>query len=1828
MSSNLEDETIRVKYFAYYIPIHKSVLMQDVRDALIRTYGTDLGKLMSIQVEANLYSNDWDNIIGENQMHSTISLVLVKITDVRDLFIDANTNANTDANTNANTNANTDAIDNNYVKLNSNNIGFRNKVNNSDNSIYKRRNPTFSGTLDLSYAQQLQSDDNKDNKDNNNDSLSLPNLNYIFIETICISLKEIFNMFIYTNNPDYQIVFDARNKNNVEYGNIFDKSINKIIIERPNISNNIRNFPNGVDAICIDILKLVNGILKGVDTTEGITWDIIQKYIPLVDSSYNQLVTDLWQKIMQDYKNPTEFLKNHMLIIKDTVVINRDKELKNTQSENDIFNSHLNTFKMIDSIVCNLNAKLYITDKPFNEICIVDALPYRMQFLSSETCNTPYDRRHNNLANRIETIKNIIFGIRKKLANEKIIEAKQNKYIQDIAIFEAEIAEIQGKLTHINMAYQNHILHRTMIGVRCIFNDYINNYKVLTYLRPILMNAARLKHIFRFKYKVSKYKNNDVFSLLIHKDYLEQILNPNIKEKYESGEDKKNNFHLDLFTTSRFFKFKMDERFDDNNYNITDYKYDANNTVDDSLESVKKLNAFMKDNIAIELLRHQKSNLLWMIALEDKIDYGKLVLNSIKTDLSRASHHRDDIHYYICSFKNKIPESFIKNYLIDVNNKRYILDINKNASIAQAMSIVSFLNFENIRNYGLGLRNHYSSFDTDVIEEVHKFEDFRKTKAIQVPLCGGALCDEVGLGKTLSVISTLIVKMKHDMMKYSYYKSAMTELFCQLDENISSNYIDPLDAGFEYNNLIIVPSRLTSQWETEITKYCADKFNLRVKVLVSINSIRQLEKELYDFYEKLASGKVANADEFRNGGKKKEKNSQTDKQQQRQQLKQQLQPQPQQQQCKSKILVSCSKNTTSAMVSQEPIIKIDKFNEIEIPIIEGINNTEELEVNKPRKYNIKANVTSGTSTGTSTSTKLTKAQKIIQKLMADAKKNLVNASGKITNKAKREPNANVDLDIDKLSKIGCGVSLDAVLQPQSQTLHQTSETLKAISLEDETDTPDTLDTLDTTDMLDTVREQLEDQAKDQVKTDNYRYILPYIESNETGEDYYRDQLYDVYIVSINLLSNENYLNYICHNDDNHLRPFIDSSNQNGNLKIHMAEKIMEDVTDTRKICRITNKFNIFKIKWNRVILDEAHEKLNPVIKYFSSSMKQFSKSNKHKFNYDEQFLFENLVAIKSNYKWALTGTPAQSGIDNIMGILQFLAKQNVLDLRRMEKIRYFSELLGMSSEELDSCLSEIFKKTLKKDVKNILNIPLFTEEIIYVEQTNIERNIYNTIRASRHFTEAVKLRRLFLMCTNILINEGYDFDSQNDIQSSITNEEPLTLEQLNTNMIGCFTKQLNNITGQETRLNQAIDLLTKRAEQWQKIVECVETLGLEAKIANTILEEVRAHFGNIEKIGNRANIELVYRLLDTFSAYQEPKSAGMVLYINYDNIKQELKRIWKDSWQTEDTMTWLAGQGSRLGVSKSNVEIARNRVKIQGMQTEKNRINNQIALFSNNEFLKDKTHDPCIICFEDLRDVVVTPCRHIFCLGCAKRMSNDLKANFTCPECRTVITCNKLNITTVDIINSGNRTVSGDVEDASNVIDTNSAKDDLKECEGKKENGKPLTKLEEKYGEDWKLKCTNKYGSKMTRLVEYLHELFDASTQNRVIIFSQYDKMLKMIGKTLDEFGVNYVYCHGNNFVLNKNIQKFKKDDSIRVIMLSSETSNSGSNLTEANTIVLIEPLYHELQQVKAIEQQIIGRAVRLGQKLPVKIVRFITRNTIENEHFEKNRYDLNTLQE
>ena len=71
--------------------------------------------------------------------------------------------------------------------------------------------------------------------------------------------------------------------------------------------------------------------------------------------------------------------------------------------------------------------------------------------------------------------------------------------------------------------------------------------------------------------------------------------------------------------------------------------------------------------------------------------------------------------------------------------------------------------------------------------------------------------------------------------------------------------------------------------------------------------------------------------------------------------------------------------------------------------------------------------------------------------------------------------------------------------------------------------------------------------------------------------------------------------------------------------------------------------------------------------------------------------------------------------------------------------------------------------------------------------------------------------------------------------------------------------------------------------------------------------------------------------------------------------------------------------------------------------------------------------------------------------------------------------------------------------------------------------------------------------------------------------------------------------------------------------MLSSDSCSSGSNLTEANHIILLDTINAQKSESKAIEDQAIGRAVRIGQKQNVHVYRLIMKDTIEHEYFIRN---------
>jgi len=1778
------------KYYAYFKPPHSVELMNNIKEELSNEYSQDIVKPLLQKIFNNINNNDTDEYLCADK--NTYFLILIKFTNVNNVFIKEEFIDKTKYSLVSKT------VEWNAKKLKINNINHFYSCD-TNNYYNKTRSILFNGS--------------GNNQHINNET------QYIFAEYLTIPINYILNLF-----KDITFLESPTNLHiSTQYKKLVEASKESKVLTEPFMMNIItllitifekeHNFYNFNDLVLSKKIMayidecIVNNILNPINNTTTTTKTTI-------NDSKNYIKT-IWDEIYKQPENAYNVFNNHKLII--------DNTIKYTSID----------FKQ--TISCNVYSYLYITQKKFSKINYKDALPFRLAF----DTNFKYDgsrisnlHNHNRDVDCIMRHNNEILRLNTKIEHLLRTQSSTNntilRYKDTINFIENEIFNIRPNLLKINKYYEKHLLFNTNIGFKLTFEPELNAYKPLLYLRYMCNNYSRLNNDLLICYDNVTDKRNDILQFYVSNTLLNDLVTMKVKP--------------DLFTLSRFFNIKTEDKYQDGKYKITNHEINKSYEITNKTsQSYKNFCKFLTDTINLNLFEYQKNNLLWMLQLEDNIDAKKIIIESYINKYNININNVHDIKIGIYNLRSYIPEVICKDYFLNVPNvnsdttsnassntsnnttyKKYIIDIKNEENIIHTTSITTLLNANNNKN----MNSHAYATDFNIIENIITPKEYKNKYIKNIEFCGGAICDEVGLGKTLSIISHLVLKLKHDMFKYSHYKTEMNNILNVLntnptyfDENNTTNehiLIDPLDKGFEFNNLIIVPSRLTSQWENEIEKYVKNKFNLRAKVLIGINNIKSLEKELHEF--KLKQDKL--------------------------------------QKLKTNTTTSTTTSTTTTPIEKKILplkkqIKLKKPFEI-VPviidtpsIIHTIGQITPIQVESTESTESNDNVTNNI---TVKPIKQSKEQKMIAKLMLKAKKQNDKKLEKTNSNETVVKSIVKPVEKPNVKTISTSISFNTILNNESITEIDKNETIEHNV--DESVVESVNDSIDS--ISDSVNDSI-DSISDSVD-DTYSYLDKYLKCHQTSskesktceEDYLSNQLYDIYIVSSNLLTNENYLNYIEHTSDNHLKQHYEGETkhiqqknkiniikefykESDNKKENKTESITESISieskkkaPDYKICRLTNKFNIFKIKWNRVILDEAHEKLSPTIKMFSTSISKYLNRTKS-VTYESQFLYENLCIINSNYKWAMTGTPTEQGIDTIMGLLQFLkVKDYSLDIMsNVDKIRFLSDTIGISPPSLDKLLNTVFKKTYKKDVKTLLNIPIFTEEIIYVEQNNIERNIYNTIRCSRHFSEVVRLRTLFLMCTNILISNEFDVDGECEHNTRAAGAEPefLTLEQLNTNMISKFTQQLKQLMMNKSKLQKRNTELTGSIQEWLNLCEYICGLELDTCIEPRVLQDIVSKFGDLENNRIRSNCEIFYNILNAFEVWKNPSSIGSILTSNLNILRDHLFRIWDNTWNTNQSVLIKCSEsGAKLGIIKIKDEISKNEKKISSFDTDKTRINNQISLFSNNEFLTDKSKDPCIICFDDLTDIVVTPCRHIFCLTCTKKLSNDLKCNFTCPECRAIIDYKTVNITNIDMINKKDEVVTEEVASGEGVASDGDS--------GSGEVGPELTDLEKKLGKDWKTLCTNKYGSKMCKLVEYLHTLFNDPI-NRVIIFSQYEKMLKMIAKTLSEFNIKFVHCAGNNYVINRNIMKFKKDNSYRVILLSAENSNSGSNLTESSHVILVDVLQHDTEQTKAIEFQAIGRAVRLGQSLPVKIVRFITKGTIEEKHYNNTKYDINIFQ-
>jgi superfamily II DNA or RNA helicase len=114
---------------------------------------------------------------------------------------------------------------------------------------------------------------------------------------------------------------------------------------------------------------------------------------------------------------------------------------------------------------------------------------------------------------------------------------------------------------------------------------------------------------------------------------------------------------------------------------------------------------------------------------------------------------------------------------------------------------------------------------------------------------------------------------------------------------------------------------------------------------------------------------------------------------------------------------------------------------------------------------------------------------------------------------------------------------------------------------------------------------------------------------------------------------------------------------------------------------------------------------------------------------------------------------------------------------------------------------------------------------------------------------------------------------------------------------------------------------------------------------------------------------------------------------------------------------------------------------------------------------------------------------------------------------------------------------------------------------------------------------------------------------HKVLVFSQFVKMLQIIERAMKEDGVPYEYLDGSTKDRAERVDHFQNDPSVPVFLISLKAGGTGLNLTAADTVIHFDPWWNP-----AVEQQATDRAHRIGQSKVVTAYRLVAAGTIEEK--------------
>ena len=134
-----------------------------------------------------------------------------------------------------------------------------------------------------------------------------------------------------------------------------------------------------------------------------------------------------------------------------------------------------------------------------------------------------------------------------------------------------------------------------------------------------------------------------------------------------------------------------------------------------------------------------------------------------------------------------------------------------------------------------------------------------------------------------------------------------------------------------------------------------------------------------------------------------------------------------------------------------------------------------------------------------------------------------------------------------------------------------------------------------------------------------------------------------------------------------------------------------------------------------------------------------------------------------------------------------------------------------------------------------------------------------------------------------------------------------------------------------------------------------------------------------------------------------------------------------------------------------------------------------------------------------------------------------------------------------------------------------------------------------------------RFDTKIDELMILLNDIFENKSE-KVVIFSQWERMRRLVANELDKINVCFEYLHGGILSIQRKdlLTNFHNKPESKVF-LSTDAGGVGLNLQCANVVINLDIPWNP-----AVLEQRIARVHRLGQGKHARVINFVTTGSIE----------------